>query len=122
MIKLHNDININEITKFTKKETAGGNFTYKCDGGHDDCVMTLVSLSSVFSHVQYKNLIEDYINNNLTTEEKNVIDKYAYNKSDEKVNYDITKNAHKNIYKNGNKKPPRRNQNGFVPWKSSPWN
>jgi hypothetical protein len=121
MIKLHNDININEITKFTKKETPGGNFTYKCDGGHDDTVMTLVSVSSVFSHVQYKNLIEDYMNNNLTTEEKNVIDKYAYHKSDDKVNYDITKNAHKNIYKNGNKKPPRRKQTGFVPWKTSPW-
>ncbi len=87
-----------------------------------NCVMTLVSLSSVFSHVQYKNLIEDYINNNLTTEEKNVIDKYAYHKSEDKVNYDITKKMHKNVYKNGNKKPPRRKQTGFVPWKSSPWN
>lgn len=124
MIKLHNDLNINEITKFTKKETPGGNFTYKCDGGHDDTVMTLVSLSSVFSHVQFKNLIEIYMNN-LSQSEKSIIEKYAYNKSDEKVNYESTKNAHKNIYKNGNKgsmrRQPRKKQAGFRPWKSSPW-
>jgi len=67
MIKLHNDININEITKFTKKDRPGGNFTFNCDGGNDDTVMTLVTLSSVFSHVQYKNLIEMYMNGPMTT-------------------------------------------------------
>jgi hypothetical protein len=122
LIKLHNDININEITRFTKKDTPGGNFTYKCDGGHDDTVMTLVSLSSVFSHVQYKNLVEHYINNNLTLEQKHIIDKYAYHKSDDNVNYESTKKAYKSIYKKNNKYLPNKNKQQFKQWKSSPWN
>jgi hypothetical protein len=51
-------MNINEISVFTKKITASGNFTYQCESGHDDLTMTLLSLSSVFNHVQYKNLID----------------------------------------------------------------
>jgi len=127
LIKLHNDVNINEISKFTKHETPGGNFTYKCSGGHDDTVMTLVSLSSVFSHVQYKNLIENFMENHLTSEERAVIDKYAFQKTDEQVNYDGTKKALSKIKKGqigqGRKKPmrPGKKQGGFKPWKSSPW-
>jgi len=119
LIKLHNDMNINEITVFTKKETASGNFTYSCESGHDDTVMTLVSLSSVFSHVQYKNMIEDFMSK-LQGEQKSVIEKYAYNKNNEdKVNYEATKSSFNKVYKGngfGN------NKGGFKPWKSSPWN
>ncbi len=117
LIKIHNDININEISLFTKKETNAGNFTYQCESGNDDTVMSLVTLSSVFTHVQYKNLIENLMQS-ITSEQKSVIDKYAYNKVDDrKVNYDATKKSHKQIYKgNGFGK-----QSGFKPWKSSPW-
>jgi len=119
LIKIHNDMNINEISVFTKKITASGNFTYQCESGHDDLTMTLLSLSSVFNHVQYKNLIDDIFDKYLTPAEKSIIEKYVYNKnSDEKVNYESTKNSYKKIYKgNGFSKPQ-----GFTPWKSSPWN
>jgi len=118
LIKIHNDININEISLFTKKETNAGNFTYQCESGNDDTVMSLVTLSSVFTHVQYKNLIENLMQS-ITSEQKSVIDKYAYNKVDDrKVNYDATKKSHKQIYKgNGFGKQ----SGGFKPWKSSPW-
>lgn len=98
LIKLHNDININEISTFTKKELPSGSFTYSCDSGHDDCVMSLVSLSSIFTHVQYKNLIETLINS-LIPEQKNLLDKYYYNKLEEKINYDTMKNLHKKVYR-----------------------
>ena len=116
MLKLHNDANINELTVFTKKETSSGNFTYSCQSGHDDLAMSLVSLSSIFSHVQYKNMIEDLLTK-ISVEEKNIIDKYAYNKnSDEKVNYEATKNSYSKIYGN---KPTKTNT--YKPYKSSPW-
>ncbi|NPV12834.1 MAG: hypothetical protein HPY57_13765 [Ignavibacteria bacterium] len=115
LIKLHNDININEITVFTKRETPSGNFTYQCESGHDDTVMSLVTLSSVFSHVQYKNMIENMMENAITKEEKDYIEKYAYKKDTDKVNYDATKNAYNKVYKNN-----FNNQN-FIPFKSSPW-
>mgnify|MGYP005856396509 CR=1 FL=1 len=115
LITLHNDVNINEITVFTKKETPSGNFTYQCENGHDDTVMSLVTLSSIFSHVQYKNLIEHLMNNSLQKETKDIIEKYAYHKNtDEKVNYDATKKTYNKIYKNNNR-------NGYRPFKSSPW-
>lgn len=130
LIKLHNDVNINEISTFTKKETPGGGFTYKAESGNDDTIMTLVTLSSVFSHVQYKNLIENYMEYILTAEEKNIINKYLNQKTDDKVNYESTKKA-LNKVKNGivdkgrksmkgSKFKPMKNT-GFKPLKSSPW-
>lgn len=114
LIKLRNDININEISVFTKKETPSGNFTYQSEKGNDDTVMTLVTLSSIFSHVQYKNLIEHMMENSLTKEEKDIIEKYAFSKkTDEQVNYDSVKNTYKKIYKN--------NMNGFFRTTKSPW-
>jgi len=81
-----------------------------------NCVMSLVTISSVFSHVQYKNLIEHMMNNSLSKEEKDMIEKYAYNKNtDEKVNYDATKKTHNKIYKKNNY------SQGYRPIKSSPW-
>ena len=126
LIKLRNDLNVNEISVFTKKETAAGNFTYQCESGHDDTVMSLVTLSSVFAHVQYKNLVEDILENHIRLEEKKVIEKYAYNKKDDqKVNYENTKKNYKKVYKNGGggfgMKKPMGGQGGFKPWKSSPW-
>ena len=116
MIKLHNDMNINELTVFTKKETSSGNFTYQCESGHDDTVMTLVSISSVFSHVHYKNMIEDILNS-LQGEEKAIIEKYAYSKNnDDKVSYDATKSSFNKVYKNG-----FGNQQKMPTWKPSPW-
>jgi len=81
-----------------------------------NCVMSLVTLSSTFSHVQYKNLIEHMMDNYLQKEHKDYIEKCAYNKkTDEKVNYDATKTTYNKVYKSN-----FNNQN-FRPFKSSPW-
>ena len=62
---LHSDININEITTFSKHETSSGNITYKAESGNDDVVMTTITLSTCFDNVGYKNLIDLYVNNDL---------------------------------------------------------
>ncbi len=55
-----NEDNIREITTFVKHITPSGNVRYAADVGHDDTVMTLVNLSSVFSKYDYKEIVEDY--------------------------------------------------------------
>jgi hypothetical protein len=62
---LHSDININEITTFSKHETNAGNITYKAESGNDDVVMSTVTLSTCFDTIGFKNLIDLYVNNDL---------------------------------------------------------
>ena len=62
---LHSDININEITTFSKHETISGNVTYKAESGNDDVVMTTITLSTCFDNVGYKNLVDLLTNNSL---------------------------------------------------------
>ena len=97
LINIRNSININEITRFTKKVTPAGNFTYAASTGHDDVMMSVVDLASIFNHVQYKNMIDD-LYSLLPPEIKNTIDKYITGKVDEKVDYRSAMNARKNIY------------------------
>ena len=62
---LHSDININEISTFSKHETSAGNITYKAESGNDDVVMSTITLSTCFDNVGYKNLVDLFVNNNL---------------------------------------------------------
>lgn len=62
---LHSDININEITTFSKHETISGNVTYKAESGNDDVVMSTITLSTCFDNIGYKNLIDMMTNNEL---------------------------------------------------------
>jgi len=119
LIELHNDINVNEISMFVKKETAAGNFTYKAESGNDDTVMSLVNLSTVFAHTQYKNLVEMLLDE-LEGEIKDIINKYAFDESKPQDNIGLApfgKN-YKNVYGSGGipTKPSK-----FKPYKSSPW-
>ena len=62
---LHNDINIKEITTFSKHETSAGNVTYKAESGNDDVVMSTITLSTCFDNVGFKNLVDMMVNNDL---------------------------------------------------------
>lgn len=64
-IILHNDINISEITTFSKHETASGNISYRAETGNDDVVMSTITLSTCFDNIGYKNLIDMYVNNDV---------------------------------------------------------
>jgi hypothetical protein len=59
-IIITNEDNIREITTFVKHITSAGNIRYAADMGHDDTVMTLVNISSVFSKYEFKEMVEDY--------------------------------------------------------------
>jgi hypothetical protein len=59
-----NEDNIREITTFVKHVTTSGNIRYAADVGHDDTVMTLVNMTSIFQKSEFKEIVEDYGNKN----------------------------------------------------------
>ena len=64
---------INEITTFVKHVTTAGNIRYAADVGNDDCVMTIVNSTSVFSKVFFKSMVEEYMDKSLDAFTKNFI-------------------------------------------------
>ena len=59
-----NEDNIREITTFVKHVTTSGNIRYAADVGHDDTVMTLVNMTSIFQKNEFKEIVEEYGNKN----------------------------------------------------------
>lgn len=60
-IVIHDPYTINEISTFTKHETSTGDITFKSESGHDDSIMTCVTVSTIFSMVAYRDLVDDFI-------------------------------------------------------------
>ena len=62
-IIITNEENIREITTFVKHITSSGNIRYAADVGHDDTVMTVVNMTSIIQKYEYKEMVEEWINN-----------------------------------------------------------
>ena len=65
---ISNEENINEITTFVKHITPSGNIRYAADIGNDDTVMTLINGASVFSKYEFREMVEDYANKNISND------------------------------------------------------
>ena len=70
---------INEITTFVKHTTSAGNIRYAADVGNDDCVMTIVNSTTVFTKVFFKSMVDDYMNNQLDSFTKSYINECIRN-------------------------------------------
>lgn len=55
---IHNDVNINEISTFTKQVTSSGNISYRADVGHDDCLLPDTQIKTRFGYKKIKDIIE----------------------------------------------------------------
>ncbi len=64
---------INEITTFVKHTTTAGNIRYAADVGNDDCVMTIVNSTTVFTKVFFKSMVDEYMSNQLDSFMKSYI-------------------------------------------------
>jgi hypothetical protein len=73
---IHHSGTITELSSFSKKELASGEVTYKSQSGTDDCVMSMINLSAVFRHTDYKNAIDTYIEYKATLMEKEIINNF----------------------------------------------
>ena len=59
-ISITNEINITEITTFIKHTTSAGNIRYAADGSsNDDCVMTIVNVSSIFKKNTFRQIVDE---------------------------------------------------------------
>jgi len=59
---INNEDTIREITTFVKHTTTAGNIRYAADVGHDDCVMTIVNATSIFSKGEFREACEEHLN------------------------------------------------------------
>lgn len=121
-IIITNEININEITTFIKHTTNAGNVRYAADGSsHDDTVMSIVDMCSVFQKNDFRQIIEEYaetiIDKSLFTYINQTIESLEYiepvnysqlleirrkNKIQYKYKSDITQKNIDNPFKNNN--------------------
>jgi hypothetical protein len=99
---LHSDINISEITTFSKHVTMSGNITYRAESGNDDVVMSTITLSTCFDNVGYKNLVDLYTNNNLQGD----VLRYVENITNMSNNTESLIGAHSRVY---NRRPQYNN-------------
>ena len=96
---LHNESTIIELKSFSKKETPSGEITFRSETGNDDCVMSMISLSSLFDNNYYRNMVDTYIDYILTEHDKQVIVKFLGGKDDGSlVEFQSFTGAHKRFY------------------------
>lgn len=79
---VNNEDTIREITTFVKHTTTAGNTRYAGDGNaNDDCVMSIVNLSSVFEKNEFKEMVTEHFDRFCSTEFKNYVNE-CLNKMD----------------------------------------
>jgi len=85
-IVVHELSTITEISTFTKHETPSGDITFKAESGHDDCIMTCITMSSFFGLRAYKDFVDEYINESESGIDKKLftefVDEYVEEKAD----------------------------------------
>ena len=63
---INNEETVREITTFVKHTTTAGNTRYAADVGHDDCVMTIVNATSAFVKNDFKEMVEDTLQKDIS--------------------------------------------------------
>ena len=63
---INNEETVREITTFVKHTTTAGNTRYAADVGHDDCVMTIVNATSAFPKNDFKEMVEDTLQKDIS--------------------------------------------------------
>lgn len=68
------------MTTFIKHTTNAGNIRYAADGSsHDDTVMTIIDMCSIFQKNDFKQLVEDFIDSNTDESIKKYINEVLNN-------------------------------------------
>jgi len=103
---LHSEVNINEITTFSKHETTSGNVTYRAESGHDDVVMSTITLSTAFDNIGYKNLVDMLVNCNLSGD----VLRFVESITSKSNNTEGVAGAYSRVYRN---RPSMNNNNRY---------
>lgn len=98
---LHDQFTINEVTTFTKQETPSGEITYRSESGHDDLIMSCITLSTCFNHIGYKDAV-DLLINKLGTKMSDVIKEFKIKTEQDTPDLTSFSSNYSKIYKNNN--------------------
>jgi hypothetical protein len=127
---IHHGGTITELSSFSKKELANGEVTYKSQSGTDDCVMSIINLSTIFRHTDYKNIVDTYIDFHATAMEKAIVEQFLeITKVESSINFKSFRAArqqflHKNdlILKIKSKNPwEQTSEDNDTIFKNNPW-
>lgn len=121
-ILLHNFDNIIELKTFAKVITPAGNFTFRSETGNDDCVMSTISVSTLYETISFKNLLDIFISNELKENDRKLIENLILEKDDgSMIDYGSLLSAKKSLGTGSSYNP-----NGFTRkttiWNPSPFN
>lgn len=98
-VVLHDKYTIQEVSTFTKQDTPSGDITFKSESGHDDHIMSCITLSTCFNHIAYHDAVDQMIENMGGDINKLIINEKE--KSDEeKPDLASFTNSYSKIYKN----------------------
>ena len=110
-IVLHDRYTIQEVSTFTKQETPSGDITFRSESGHDDAIMTCIVLSSAFSHIAYKDMVDaliDDLGGNLS----DIIKEKREKINEDTPDFNTFSSGYSKVYKKGIGKT------GFPQWNS----
>ncbi|MDY0268806.1 terminase large subunit domain-containing protein [Trichloromonas sp.] len=109
-IIIHDQYTINEISTFTRHDLASGDITFRSESGHDDAIMSTIVMSTIFSMISYRDMIDEYMENNslnITEDINTFIDEYA----DDSPDLITIVGGYKKVYNNPHKTPNNGNFN-----------
>jgi hypothetical protein len=97
---VHDSRVVKEMEIFTRQETNAGNYTYRAESGHDDCVMSVIHTCQLLENIGYKDLVEIYMNEYLPKNEIDFINNIV-SQSDETISesYNNIIGSRKKVYK-----------------------
>jgi len=102
-IIIHDQYTINEISTFTKHELASGDITFKSESNHDDAIMTCIVMSTIFSMISYRDMVDDFVNKN-SIEIDDEISEFVNEYDNDSPDLTTIVGGYKKVYNNPNKK------------------
>ena len=98
---LHDQFTINEVSTFTKQDTPSGEVTYRSESGHDDLIMSCITLSTCFYHIGYKDAV-DILISTLGSKMSTVIQEFKTKTQEDNPDFTSFTSNYSKIYKNNN--------------------
>lgn len=111
-IILHDKSTIQEVSTFTKQDTPSGDVTFKSESGHDDLIMSCVTLSSCFSHLVYRDAV-DILITSLGGDLSKIISETKDKFEEDTPDLNSFSSGYSKIYKKNNGYTPPFNKGGI---------
>ena len=86
-IIVHDPVTIHETKTFTRHDLPSGDYTFKAQNGHDDSIMSVLNLSTIFDNVDYKNIVDNFIATELSETDRKFLEDRVLETDDSMAQY-----------------------------------